>query len=188
MIRQNDITQQHPNWYAVYTRCRAEFTVKRELTNRGVSTYLPTINSRREWKDRKKWIYLPIFPGYLFVNILPEYDNFAKVANAKGVVALLGPSEKKPTSVSDEEIHNLKGFVENYCEITVSPHLKIGARVRIKQGPLAGVEGVLERKPELTKKECWVFIRIELLGRSVGAKIDADAVEAIYPASSPNSL
>ena len=174
-----DITQPFPNWYAVYTRYRAEFTVKRELTNKGVSTYLPTINSQRKWKDRKKWILMPIFPSYLFVNVISAFDNFAKVANTRGVVKLLGPSEKKPTPVSDEEIHGLMRFVENYSEITVYPHLKIGKRVRIKRGPMEGFEGVLERKPDYKKKECWLFIRIELLGRSVGTKIDAESIETL---------
>ncbi len=177
MNGQNKIQEASLKWYAVYTRYRTEFAVERELTVKGVSTYLPTINSRREWKDRKKWISMPIFPSYLFVNVLSTFNNFAKVVNTRGVVTLLGPSEKKPTPVSDEEILSLMRFVDNYSELTVYSHLKTGKRVRIDRGPMKGFEGVIEREPDYKKNECWLFIRIELLGRSVGTKINADSVQ-----------
>ena len=179
MNSQQHMTQPSPNWYAVYTRCKAEFTVKRELINNGVSAYLPTINSRREWKDRTKWILMPLFPSYLFISVLPTFDNFAKALNTRGVVTLLGPSEKKPTPVSDGEIQGLMRIVEHYSEITVYPSIKIGERVRVKRGPMSGFEGVIERKPNLRQNECWLYIRIELLGRSVGAKIDAESVDIL---------
>ena len=51
-------------WFAIWTRSRHERAVYDQLTERGIEAFLPTVASWSRWKDRKKKIDRPLFPGY----------------------------------------------------------------------------------------------------------------------------
>ena len=53
-----------PRWFAVWTRSRHEQAVRQELEKKGLEAFLPTIPKWSRWKDRKKKIDWPLFPGY----------------------------------------------------------------------------------------------------------------------------
>ncbi|MCL4490492.1 MAG: UpxY family transcription antiterminator [Nitrospirae bacterium] len=162
------------NWYALYVKSRHEFVTQGELVRKGISTYLPAVKKSRQWKDRKKFVDFPLFPGYCFVHIKPDPEDFISVLKTRGVVTLLSAKPGCPTPVSPEEINSLRLLVESGREFDIYPHLKEGARVRVKRGPLKGAEGTLEKKEE----QYMLLVSIKLLGRSVGVNICADDIEA----------
>jgi len=136
---------------------------------------LPTSRRLRQWKDRKKWIEFPIFPGYLFVRVSPHPEAFLNVLKTRGAINLLSSQPGYPTPVPPEEIESLRILIESGTDLNVFPNLKEGAKVRVKRGPLAGAEGTLT-----TKNEQYMFlVTIELLGRSIGVTIYADDMEEI---------
>jgi transcription antitermination factor NusG len=162
------------NWYVVYVKSRHEFVTHDELTRRGVESYLPSIKKFRQWSDRKALIEVPLFPGYLFVNVRPNADDFLGVLKTRGAVSLLSLIPGHPTPLPAEEIYSLRLLVESGNELDIYPFLKEGAPVRIKRGPLTGAEGILSKK-----EDPYMFlVTIEILGRSVGVKIYADDLEA----------
>jgi len=57
-------------WHVVYTRSRAEKKVYADLTAQGIECFLPVQKQLRQWKDRKKWVEMPLMPGYCFVYIV----------------------------------------------------------------------------------------------------------------------
>src|ERR1700736_4232703 len=59
----------HPRWYAAYTAPRHEKRVTQEMEGQQISCFLPLYKSVRRWKDRRKQIELPLFPGYVFVHV-----------------------------------------------------------------------------------------------------------------------
>ena len=162
-------------WYAVYTRSRAEFSLEKELTGSGVHVYLPTIKRLRQWKDRKKWVAFPLFPSYIFVHTHPLQREFSKVILAKNVVRILGSSSDGPEAIPQEQMVNLMKIAVDSPEIKVDQNLKAGMRVRIKNGPLEGTEGIIERPPSANR--CTFYVNIEILGRSVGVEIPSDSLE-----------
>lgn len=162
------------NWYAVYVKSRHEFMVATELGRKGIEAYLPSVKKLRQWKDRKKLVEFPLFPGYLFIHVSPRPEEFVNALRTNGVVTLLSNVAGYPTPVPAAEIGSLRLLVEGGEELDIYPHIKKGAKVRIRKGPLAGAEGTLE-----TKEGMHMFrVNIEILGRSVGVKIYADDVEA----------
>ena len=163
------------NWYALYVKSRHEFVTESELRRKGIEVYLPAVKRLRWWKDRRKIIDFPLFPGYLFVYIQKRPEEFLNVLKTKSVVTLLSSDPGCPTSVSSEEIESLKLLIESGKELDIYPHLKEGTRVRVKRGPLKNAEGILKKKED----QYMLLVNIELLGRSVGVKIYADDVEAI---------
>jgi transcription antitermination factor NusG len=85
-----------------------------------------------------------------------------------GVAAIVG-NGKAPVAVSDVEVAALKGLVRSGLDAEPWPYLEIGSRVRIEEGPLYGVEGVL-----LTFKQQYrLVLSVTLLRRSVAVEVDA---------------
>jgi len=163
------------DWYAVYVRSRHEFVTADELTRKGIETYLPVVKKVSQWKDRKKQIEYPLFPGYVFVRV-PVYPGaFLDVLKTRGAVAFVSLEPGTPTPVAAAEIDSLRILIGSGREIDVHPWLKEGMRVRIKNGPLANVEGVLNRK----ENECIFSVNVELLGRCVAVKVTPQDIEAL---------
>ncbi|MGC2061462.1 MAG: UpxY family transcription antiterminator [Thermodesulfovibrionales bacterium] len=163
------------NWYAAYVKSNHEFVVHTELARKSIETFLPTVKKVRQWKDRKKELDFPVFPGYLFVQVNPSQEDFLSVLKTRGVINLLSARAGYPTPVATEEINALKLLVLSGSDFDVYPHLKEGTRVRVRKGPLEGAEGVVEKRDS----QCLFLVNVELLGRSIGVKMYADALEEI---------
>jgi len=162
-------------WFALHVKSRHEFTTDKDLRRKEIETYLPSVKKWRQWKDRKKLVEFPLFPGYLFVHISETAESFLNVYKTRGAVSLVSSAPGSPTSVSPEEISALMLLTGSGKEIDVYPFLKTGAWVRVKRGSLKGAEGILEEKAG----NLIFLVRINLLGRTVGVKIYADDIEEI---------
>lgn len=165
------------NWYAVYVQSRCEFVAGRQLTRQGIESYLPTVKRVSQWHDRKKSLDWPLFPGYLFVHVLPSPREFAHVLKTHGVVCLLGTNPGTPSPVSEDEIRDLQAMTRSGKDLSVMCRLQVGACVRIKKGVLEGVKGVLGKVEAGTK--CLFGLNIEILGRSVCVLVNPGDVEPI---------
>ncbi len=171
MIEERSAVTAIPNWYAVYVKPRHEFVAFGELQRKRVEAFLPSVKRISQWKDRKKLIEYPLFPGYVFVQV-PSYPGaFLTVLKTRGVVSFIALEPGKPTPAAPEEITSLKLILESGNDIDIYPHLKEGTRVRVTSGPLKYAEGVLAKRED----EYLFVVNIELLGRSVAVKICAHA-------------
>ncbi len=162
------------NWYAMQVKSRHEFVTNSELARKDIETFVPAVRRQRQWKDRKKWVEFPLFPGYVFVHLQPAAEEFLSAVRTRGAVRLLSAEPGCPTPVAPEEIASLKIMMDSGQDFDIYPHLKEGSPVRVRRGPLAGAQGVLR-----TKDGQHLFgVNIELLGRSVAVKICAEDLEA----------
>lgn len=158
----------HPEsqWYAAYTSSNHEKRVALQLRERAIEHFLPLYDSVRRWKDRRMQLELPLFPGYVFVR-LPLCDRL-RVLQIPGVARLVG-FNGRPTALPKEELEALKRSLENGLHAEPYPYLTAGRRVRIAQGPLTGLEGIM-----LRWKGNWrVVLSLDLIQRSVCVDIDA---------------
>jgi transcription antitermination factor NusG len=163
-----------PNWYALSVKSRHEFVVAGELRRKGIDAFLPSVMKVSQWKDRKKRIEFPLFPGYLFVSISPAPEDFMRVVTTRGTVRFISLEPGHPTPVAGEEINALKIMLNSGEQIDVYPGLKQGERVRVRNGIFQGAEGILVRKED----DHVLLVNFEILGRGVGVKIIAYDVEA----------
>lgn len=161
-------------WYVVYVKSRHEFVVYDELQHKGAGAFLPSVTKCSQWKDRRKSIAYPLFPGYVFVQVPERPGAFLDVLKTRGVVAFICLEPGKPTPVVPEDIASLRLMVLSGQEIDIYPHLKEGMRVRVKTGPLENAEGILWKKAG----DHLFSVNVELLGRSVAVKISARDIEA----------
>jgi transcription antitermination factor NusG len=161
-------------WYAIHVRSRHEFQISERLTKAGIDAFLPVVERLRRWKDRKKLTNFPLFPGYLFVCIEKSPQSRLTVLKTNGVVRFLGMVPGEPETVPDEQIISLKKLAENKTFLEPYPYLKEGHRVKIKRGPLYGVEGILVKR----YGQHLLVISVDMLQKGTLLKIDALEVEA----------
>ncbi len=159
-------------WFAVYTCANHEKRVAAHLGARGVEHFLPLYRSRRVWKDRRVFLELPLFPGYLFARFaLPER---LRVLDVPGVVRLVG-FNGQPYPLAESEVETLRSGIHSAPRIEPYPYLTAGSRVRIARGPLAGMQGILVRR----KNVCRVVLSLELIARSAAVEVDAADIERV---------
>jgi transcription termination/antitermination protein NusG len=158
------------NWYAAYTRSRHEKMVSRQLEERSIACFLPLYSSVRRWKDRRKTLEVPLFPGYVFVHI--SLEDRIRVLGTPGVARFVSVNGR-PAEVPNCDIESLQRGVTNGIHAEPHPYLKVGQKVRIKRGPLAGAEGILIRK----KDKLRVVLSVHLIMRSVAAEVEVGDLE-----------
>jgi transcription antitermination factor NusG len=152
------------HWYAVYTWARHEKAVTSHFEQRSIEHFLPLYASVRTWNKRVTKIQLPLFPGYVFVRTGPS--DHARPLQVPGVVRYVG--NRAAVRIPDDEISGLQQVLQSGKPVAPHPYLAPGSTVRIAQGALAGLRGVIERV-----KSNYVFIvSIEMIQRSVAVEID----------------
>jgi transcription termination/antitermination protein NusG len=156
-------------WYALRTRSRHEKRVEEQLSARGIEPFLPLIQRWRQWKDRRKQVAFPLFPGYCFARFLPK-DRVA-VLKAHGVVQIIGNSEG-PVPVSEVEIEAVRKLVTSTLPYDPHPYLHEGMPVEVIRGPLSGVRGVLLRKGARAR----LVISVSLIQQAASVELDATDV------------
>jgi transcription antitermination factor NusG len=159
-------------WYAVSTSPRHEKWVACQLHAYEVECFLPLYKSLRRWKDRRKQLELPLFPGYLFTRI--ALKDRLQVLRIPGVTQLVG-AYGRPIPLPEQEIEALRKALANGMYAESHTCLKIGRRVRVNNGPLAGAHGILIRK----KQNCRIVISIDAIMRSVALEIDESDVQPL---------
>jgi transcriptional antiterminator NusG len=137
-----------PQWYVLRTRSRHEKLVRSQLTERQVEAFLPLYERWSRWKDRRKKIAFPLFPGYCFARF-PLTERL-RVLSCVGVVQLVGLIGQ-PEPVPDAEIEALERLAATTLQYDPHPFLEAGMEVEVVRGPLAGVRGRLLRKDRATR-------------------------------------
>ena len=160
-------------WFALYVKSRHEFAVENELTGKGVEVFLPAFKKIQKWKDRKKLVDFPLFPGYLFIRTLPKAEELSTVIRTRGVVRVVSSEAGRPAIVPEAEISALQLLMGSGVQIDIYPHLKEGVRVRVRRGLLRGAEGVIARKDG----RLMLLVNIEILGRCVGVPLAPEDVD-----------
>ncbi len=161
-------------WYAVTTRHQHERMVADALTQKGFETFLPLYSTARRWKDRTKILNLPLFPSYIFLK--GGLDRRLQILTTPGLVGVVSFSGR-PGIIPETEIEAIRRVISGRLRVEPCPYLKCGERVRVRSGPLEGVEGILIRRRTL----CRLVLSVELLGRSVAVEVDSSLVEPIKP-------
>jgi transcription antitermination factor NusG len=160
-------------WYAVQTRARHEKIIAHRLQERGISTFLPLVREVHRWSDRKKTVELPLFSCYLFTRLTATNEDRLCVLRSEGVFQIVG-GHGEGAAIPDEQIEAIRTLVDGQLPVCSHPFLRIGQRVRIRTGSLAGVEGILvSRKGDQT-----LVVSIDVIQRSLAIPIKGYEVES----------
>jgi transcription antitermination factor NusG len=160
------------SWYAIYTRHQHEKTVAQILTGKGFNTFLPLYATTHHWKDRTKALTLPLFPCYVFLK--GGIERRLQIITTPGIYGLVS-SAGQPAAIPDIEIEAIRRVVDSGTRVEAHPFLKCGSRVRVKCGLLAGIEGILVRKKNISR----LVLNVEILGTAAAIEVAAFQVEAV---------
>lgn len=163
-----------PHWYAVRTRSRHEKLAARELNAHGITVFLPLISSERQWSDRRTSVELPLFSGYAFVRISFFSPDRIRVLRATGVVSFVGQTPAD-TWIPDEQIESIRTVLARGISVKDHPFLNVGQRVRVRNGSLSGVEGILVA----VKGSRTLVISVEPIQRSLCISLDDYAIDPV---------
>jgi transcription antitermination factor NusG len=166
------IEVENVRWFALQVRSQHEKIVASTLQDKGYEEFLPLYQTRHKWSDRLKQLEAPLFPGYVFCRF--DVQKRLPILVTPGVLCIVGFG-KIPCPIDDSELVALQSVVKSGLPAEPCPFLKIGQRVRIEQGSLEGVEGIL-----LAPKSSYrLVVSVTLLQRSVAVEIDRDWVTPI---------
>ncbi|WP_018614302.1 UpxY family transcription antiterminator [Segetibacter koreensis] len=159
-------------WYAVYTRPKWEKKVATHLEKKGIEHYCPLNKVYRQWSDRKKIIFEPLFTSYVFIHVA-EHDHL-RVLQTDGVINFvywLG----KPAAIKDSEINAIKCFLSDHQNVQLEKtKLTVNDKVRITQGPLIAMEGNVIEVMNRTVK-----VVLPSLGFTMTAQVQRSHIEKV---------
>jgi transcription antitermination factor NusG len=160
-----------PQWYAVWTRSRHEQVVRDQLERKQVEAFLPTITRWSRWKDRKKKIDWPLFPGYCFARFAA--DHALAILKCVGVVNIVS-FDGKPAPIPAYELDSIRLLVGSQFQFDPCPLIREGMMVEVVHGPLRGVIGRLMRKDA---QKARLVLSVNLIGQAVSVEVDAADVK-----------
>jgi len=165
-------------WYALAVKPRHEWTVSAALRVQGFGDFMPTYPTRHVWSDRSKLMELPLFPGYVFGAFdLRDKLRVLRIPGVKSIVSFANI----PCPVDDAEVEAIKVAIGSGLRVHPWPVAGVGQMVRVKSGPLCGLEGTLLKE----KGAYRVVIDVTLLNRSVAVEIDRSRVGALLQRAQP---
>ncbi len=160
-------------WFAVHTRSRHEKQVDSFLKEKCIDSFLPLTKTLSRRKDRVKFVDLPLFPGYLFAYI--TIDNLYDVINTRGVVRIIGADHSTPIPIPEKQVNDIRLLVNSRVQLDPYQYFVSGTKIRVKSGPLMGIEGILLKK----KTNYRVVVSVDLLQRSASAEVSIADIEPI---------
>jgi transcription elongation factor/antiterminator RfaH len=159
-------------WYVVYTKPRKETLVQCQVQHKGVPLFFPKL--RLPPSRAKQPQLIPLFPNYLFVRIEAawQYDAVRWAPGVRYVVNFNGT----PAPVDDAAIAFLQQHADTQGVLTACSTLQTGQEVLIREGPFAGLTGIIEYPPDAKGR---VKVLLSLLGRQVTVPVPAAATEGV---------
>ena len=158
------------SWFALWTRSRHEQVVREQIERKQIDAFLPTIPRWSRWKDRKKKIDWPLFPGYCFARF--DEEQTLAILKCSGVVSIVS-FEGKPAAIPDHEISSIRQLVESDLQYDPCPLIREGMVVEVIHGALKGVVGRLVRKGSHAR----LVLSVDLIGQAVSVEVDAADVK-----------
>jgi transcription antitermination factor NusG len=156
-------------WYALYTRSRSENKAAEQLSNEGISYYLPVITKWKKWSDRKKKITEPLLKGYIFI-YAEEKERMLSLEMNSVVRCVFDMG--RPARIPEWQINNLKKMLSRETDLHIKDGLIPGIKVKIREGPFDGIIGVIQESDNGNT----IAVSIDLLKRSIVAHLPKETI------------
>jgi transcription antitermination factor NusG len=159
-------------WFAAQVAPRSEKRVASMLEYKGYQHFAPTYVSRKKWSDRIKVLEEPLFPGYVFVRI-PGLALGGLLCSTPGVIRILSFGGR-PVPLCDSEIDSVRRLTLRGKPLPTR-HVNSGEKVQIRDGPFAGITGVVR---QIRNRDCLVF-SVQLISQSIYVEVDEFQIEPL---------
>ncbi|RME89683.1 MAG: antitermination protein NusG [Verrucomicrobia bacterium] len=157
-------------WFVAHTRPRCEKKLEHYCRREGIETTLPLYRSVRKYRGKTVVFFKPLFPGYVFLRM--ERRQRQKVFQSDYVANLLEVPDQEEF---EQQLEDILFALEQEVEVRLAPTIGPGMRVRIKNGPLQGMEAWVENRKGMTE----VLLRLDFIGQAAAVKVSAEDLEPI---------
>ena len=159
-------------WVVLRTKARAEKKLSEYCTIHQIENFLPLRKSIKRYEKRTAEFYIPMFTGYLFAQICVEDEP---TLNRSSHLATIIRPDKLAEETLVSELNDVKRLIEATLdgEIVVRPEIEVGKTIFIKSGPLAGLNGIVQR----WKNKSRISVNVDMIGQSVMMEVEASEVE-----------
>jgi transcriptional antiterminator RfaH len=164
-------------WYVVQAHPRKEAFVRDRIEDLGREVFYPLLAERR--LGRRRATVGPLFPGYLFARLNRSAGDLPRVRWMHGVNRILGEG-CRARAIGDHVVHEIRSRTDGQGRVCLGIRLKRGERVRILNGPLAGLVGLLERPASSTEER--VSVLVELFQRVTQVNLRTDEIGGVNAA------
>jgi transcription antitermination factor NusG len=155
-------------WYVAYTRPRCEKKLTQYCERNGFAVTLPCVRSVHKYRGKTLTFQKPLFPNYVFLQLLPQQRQ--SVYQNDHVVNVLDVPDQ-PTF--EHQLHGILRALESDLEVRLAPSITAGCRVRVRSGPLRGLEGWVEQRTG----KVLVLLRLDFISQAAAVKLDASELE-----------
>src|ERR1035441_6411018 len=157
-------------WFVAHTRPRREKKLAEQCQRQGIAATLPCYSSAHKYRGKTVVFQKPLFPGYVFLQLQLSQKDFVRQTDY--VANLLEVFDQE---TFQQQLHDILLALEAKVGVRLAPAIGEGMRVRIKTGPLQGIEGWVEHRYGMTT----VLLRLDFINQAAAGKIDANSLEPI---------
>lgn len=157
-------------WWVLHTRPRQEKAVARELLNWGVPFYLPLIPRENVVRGKRVRSFTPVFNSYVFLHA--DDGERIRCLKTNRIVTTLEVADSR------ELVHDLRQvqrLIDLDAPLSLERRIQQGQWVRVKRGPMVGLEGVVERR----KGRARLIVLVRMLQQGVSVELDDFLVEPL---------
>lgn len=149
-------------WYAIHTKPRQEKRAEENLQRQEFTVYLPRLQVAKRRKDQWVDVIEPMFPRYLFIELMLSEDNIAPIRSTMGVSKLVRFGDE-PAVVPTTFIETLMKSQDQLkgCHVSTEELFEQGTTVEVVKGPLSGIQGIVK----CDKGDDRVILLLNILGR-----------------------
>jgi transcription antitermination factor NusG len=157
-------------WFVAHTRPRREKKLVEHCLREGIAASLPCYSAAHKYRGKTVVFQKPLFPGYVFLQM--EDRQRASVYQNDHVANLLEVFDQE---TFQQQLDDILVALEAKVGVRLAPAIGAGMRVRIKTGPLQGIEGWVEQRYGMST----VLLRLDFINQAAAVKVDADSLEPI---------
>ena len=157
-------------WYVAHTRPRREKKLAEYCQREGFLVSLPCYRAAHKYRGKTVTFRKPLFPGYVFLQLLQHQRQ--KIYQSDYVANLLDVPDQETFA---RQLNDILQALETDLEVWLAPQISAGSRVRIKSGPLRGLEGWVQERAGVTM----VLLRLDFISQAAAVKIEASELEIV---------
>ena len=168
-------TESPRHWFAIRVKLFHELKTKDNLEKMGIRCFVPVRTEVREWHDRRVKKDRVLTPQLIFV-YATEKERIETLSLSAARYCMCVPGKSVPAIIPESQMESFIFFITNANQevaFTEEP-LRAGDRVRITDGALTGLEGVIVH----SKGKHYFAIKVDILGCAI-MEIDDTMIEKI---------
>ncbi len=165
-----NIPETRLDWYVAHTRPRCEKKLAEYCQRENFAVTLPCYRTVHKYRGKTVSFSKPLFPNYVFLQLLVHQRQ--KVYQSDYVANLLDVVDQ---ALFEQQLGDILKALDTDLEVCLAPEIKAGCHVKIKSGPLRGIEGWVENRTGMVQ----VLLRLDFISQAAAVKMEADNLELI---------